>query len=81
VPGGASLHNCMSGHGPDADTFEKASNADTSAPHYIRDTMAFMFETRSVIRPTEAALAWPELQSDYDACWQGLRKHFDATRP
>ncbi|MGE8475705.1 MAG: homogentisate 1,2-dioxygenase, partial [Paraburkholderia hospita] len=26
VPGGSSLHNCMSGHGPDADTFEKASN-------------------------------------------------------
>ena len=30
VPGGASLHNCMSGHGPDAETFEKASAADTS---------------------------------------------------
>jgi homogentisate 1,2-dioxygenase len=81
VPGGASLHNCMSGHGPDADTFEKASHADTSKPHVIRDTMAFMFETRRVIRPTEAALRWPELQSDYDACWQGLRKHFDPTRP
>ena len=25
VPGGASLHNCMTGHGPDADTFAKAS--------------------------------------------------------
>ena len=25
APGGASLHNCMSGHGPDAATFEKAS--------------------------------------------------------
>jgi homogentisate 1,2-dioxygenase len=24
VPGGASLHNCMAGHGPDAATFEKA---------------------------------------------------------
>jgi homogentisate 1,2-dioxygenase len=81
VPGGASLHNCMSGHGPDADTFEKAANADTSKPHYVRDTMAFMFETRRVIRPTDAALAWPELQSDYDACWQGMRKHFDPQRP
>ena len=29
APGGASLHNCMSGHGPDAATFEKASRADT----------------------------------------------------
>ena len=25
VPGGASLHNCMSGHGPDAATFDRAS--------------------------------------------------------
>src|SRR5690606_14754989 len=51
APGGASLHNCMSGHGPDAGTFEQASNSDTTVAHYLRDTMAFMFETRSVIRP------------------------------
>src|SRR6202040_3522868 len=51
VPGGASLHNCMSGHGPDAGTFEKASNADTSKPVKVADTMAFMFETRTLIRP------------------------------
>ncbi len=77
APGGASLHNCMSGHGPDADTFEKASRADTSQPHYVRDTMAFMFETRSVIRPTARALQSPQLQSDYYQCWQGLKKHFN----
>jgi len=76
VPGGASLHNCMSGHGPDADTFEKASRADTSKPHYIRDTMAFMFETRHVIRPTRAALESAQLQPEYFRCWQGLRKNF-----
>ena len=29
LPGGASLHNCMSAHGPDAATFERASRADT----------------------------------------------------
>src|SRR5690606_15215360 len=52
APGGASLHNCMTGHGPDAATFEKASNADLSKPDVITDTMAFMFETRAVIRPT-----------------------------
>ena len=28
VPGGASLHNCMAGHGPDAETFERASHAE-----------------------------------------------------
>jgi homogentisate 1,2-dioxygenase len=78
--GGASLHNCMTGHGPDAGTFEKAVAADTSVPHVVRDTMAFMFETRTVIHPTAQALALPTLQPDYWQCWQGLRRHFDPTR-
>ncbi|MEI2416976.1 homogentisate 1,2-dioxygenase [Orrella sp. JC864] len=76
APGGASLHNCMSGHGPDAETFEKASSADTTQPHVLADTMAFMFETRRVIRPTAAALRSPQRQADYHQCWQGLKKHF-----
>ena len=76
LPGGASLHNCMSGHGPDAETFEKASNADTSKPHKVADTMAFMFETRSVIKPTRQAAEAAHRQRDYQACWAGLRKHF-----
>ncbi len=77
VPGGASLHNCMSGHGPDAETFEKASNADTSKPHKVGDTMAFMFETRTLIRPTRYALETSQLQAHYYECWQGLKKHFN----
>jgi len=76
VPGGASLHNCMSGHGPDAASFEKASAADTKNPDHIQDTMAFMFETRNVICPTRQALESAQLQKDYSSCWQGLRKHF-----
>lgn len=75
VPGGASLHNCMSGHGPDADTFEKASKADLK-PHKIDSTLAFMFETRRVIRPTRLAMTTPALQKDYDACWDGFKKGF-----
>ncbi len=77
VPGGSSLHNCMTGHGPDAATFEKASRSNTSQPDHITDTMAFMFETRAVIQPTRQALESPQLQHDYIECWQGLRKHFD----
>jgi len=77
APGGASLHNCMTGHGPDADTFEKASTIDLAEPTRIRDTMAFMFETRHVIRPTRFALESAQLQADYFRCWQGLKKHFD----
>ncbi len=80
APGGASLHNCMTGHGPDAATFEKASNADLSKPDVIRDTMAFMFEARAVIRPTAQALAAAHRQRDYQACWAGLRRHFDPAK-
>lgn len=76
APGGTSLHNCMSGHGPDAATFEKASHADVSKPDVVEATMAFMFETRKVIRPTAQALASPQLQHDYYRCWQDIRKHF-----
>jgi len=80
VPGGASLHNCMSGHGPDADTFAKASAADTSKAHYISDTMAFMFETPAVLQTTRFALKTAQLQHEYYRCWQGLEKHFDPRR-
>jgi homogentisate 1,2-dioxygenase len=81
TPGGASLHNCMTGHGPDASTFEKAVSSDTTQPHHITDTMAFMFETRMVIRPTRFAMVSPQLQRDYAQCWQGLRSHFDSRKP
>lgn len=80
VPGGASLHNCMSGHGPDAASFDKASAVDTTRPDHIVDTMAFMFETRAVIHPTRQALDAPQLQADYQDCWRGLKKHFDPSR-
>lgn len=80
VPGGASLHNCMSGHGPDAATFERASGADLSQPDIVRDTMAFMFETRHVLRPTRFALESPLRQADYWRCWSGLQRRFDPQR-
>jgi len=82
VPGGASLHNCMTGHGPDAATFLRALEADTAQPAHITDTMAFMFETRAILRPTRTALEGrPPLQSDYRRCWEGLPKRFDPSRP
>lgn len=74
-PGGGSLHNCMSGHGPDATTFEAASKM-ALAPHKQDQTLAFMFESRWLIRPTQSAMTAPQLQADYWQCWQGLQKHF-----
>ncbi|SPE20539.1 Homogentisate 1,2-dioxygenase [Burkholderiales bacterium] len=81
LPGGASLHNCMIGHGPDAQTFARATNADLSAPTVLRDTMAFMFETRCVIQPTQFALQTPLRQRAYARCWQGLGRRFDPAQP
>jgi homogentisate 1,2-dioxygenase len=78
-PGGGSLHNAMSGHGPDAATFERASR-DELEPRKIDGTLAFMFESRYVIHPTPHALASPQLQKDYPACWRGLVKHFSGRR-
>ena len=76
APGGASLHNCMTGHGPDAATFDKASSADLSKPDVVTDTMAFMFEARAVIRPTAQAAGAAHRQRDYQACWAGLQRRF-----
>lgn len=75
VPGGGSLHNQMSAHGPDLDAFEKASNADLK-PQKLEGTMAFMFESRYIIRPTKFAMECAELQNDYFEVWQRLKKNF-----
>ena len=75
VPGGISLHNCMLPHGPDLATFDKASHADLG-PHKIEDTLAFMFESRHVFRPTAQALQAAHLQRSYDSVWDGFESHF-----
>jgi homogentisate 1,2-dioxygenase len=73
APGGASLHNCMSGHGPDQASYDAAVKADLK-PHKIENTLAFMFESRWVIRPTQFALETPAMQLDYDDVWTGFAK-------
>jgi homogentisate 1,2-dioxygenase len=71
-PGGASLHNAYVPHGPDADAFEAASNADL-APHKLDRTLAFMLETRWPLRPTAFALQTPGLrEANYADCWAAL---------
>jgi homogentisate 1,2-dioxygenase len=75
LPGGASLHNIMTAHGPDAETFERASTAELK-PHKLEDTMAFMFESRFAMRLTRYAMESSELQHDYFEGWQGLKRRF-----
>ncbi len=75
VPGGASLHNCMSPHGPEAAVFEKASSVELQPQRY-ENTMAFMLESRYAIAPTRWALETPLRQQDYIKCWDGIKKNF-----
>jgi homogentisate 1,2-dioxygenase len=73
LPGGVSIHNCMSAHGPDLASFERATDAEL-APQKLAGGLAFMWESRYVFRPTRFALKARELQEDYDSVWQGFKK-------
>ncbi|MET9700321.1 homogentisate 1,2-dioxygenase [Streptomyces sp. NPDC006529] len=77
VPGGGSLHNMMSAHGPDRETFDRASAAELK-PQKIEDGLAFMFETRWPVTATAQAAGAGHLQRAYDDVWQGLERHFRA---
>jgi homogentisate 1,2-dioxygenase len=74
-PGGASLHNCMVPHGPDADAFEHGVG-ESLAPHKLDHTLAFMFESRWRFVPTDFALNGGALDTDYTECWQDLKDTF-----
>jgi homogentisate 1,2-dioxygenase len=74
-PGGGSLHNCMSAHGPDAVTVKAASTADLG-PQKLGDTLAFMFESRYPIEPTAFAMQTEARQRDYTDCWQNIERTF-----
>ena len=76
-PGGASLHNTMVPHGPDAEAFAKASAAPL-APHKLDHTLAFMFESRYRLVPTAWAMGGGQLDTTYAACWAGLHDTFKA---
>jgi homogentisate 1,2-dioxygenase len=71
APGGLSLHNLMSGHGPDVASWKGASEAELK-PHKIEDTLAFMVESCWPFRPTGFALE--RAQPDYDEAWGGFPK-------
>jgi homogentisate 1,2-dioxygenase len=71
APGGLSLHNMMSGHGPDVASWKAASAADLK-PVKIEGTMAFMVESCWPYAPTRYAL--DRAQPDYDLAWADFPK-------
>jgi homogentisate 1,2-dioxygenase len=75
TPGGISLHNMMLPHGPDVDTFEKASNIKLE-PRRLENTLAFMFESRFPQRVSSYAANCGALQDGYTLYGRKLNKHF-----
>lgn len=78
-PGGGSLHNCMLAHGPEKKAYEQAVEAELK-PHYLDKTLAFMFESSYLYKPSRFALGSSLLQKDYARCWDGLKADFDPQR-
>jgi len=75
TPGGCSLHNTFASHGPDAETYARASTQELS-PQKLDGTLAFMFESRWTILPTRQAMEAGHRQRDYDSVWSGLSRNF-----
>ncbi len=68
VPGGGSLHNCMSAHGPDANSYHKAITTELK-PEYYQNTLAFMFESFYPWQVSEFGLTTEILEKNYIDCW------------
>lgn len=70
--GGISIHNCMTAHGPDEETYVTACE-QTLKPQHYPNTLAFMFESQEPWLITNKALNHPSRQKEYSACWQKLK--------
>ncbi len=74
-PGGLSIHNCMTGHGPDAESYLKASTSELKPDRY-QNTMAFMWESNLAFATTHQALQSKNFETDYFQAWQALPRNF-----
>ena len=78
APGGASLHNTMSAHGPDAESFEGASNVKLEPVLVGKGSCAFMFESCLTVGVTEWGLkTCKKVQESYNEhSWGNLKVHW-----
>lgn len=71
-PGGASLHPCMTAHGPDAVTYRVALVDPCDTPSFFDGGIAFMFETSYMLSLSRYALNHDCLDKAYGDCWGTL---------
>jgi len=77
-PGSGTLHSIMTPHGPDAATFEGASNAALQPQYLAAGCQAFMFETSLSMSLTKWGNKTCEVVDEsYYKCWENLKINFD----
>ena len=78
APGGASLHNIMGSHGPDVETYDKATTAKLEPRKVGQGSLAFMFESSLTIGLTDWALnKCDKLQMAYgEDTWVNFKRQF-----
>ena len=78
-PAGASLHNVMSAHGPDAGSHRGAITAKLEPQKVGAGSMAFMFESCFMVGVSKWGLEHcQKVQPDYmEESWEPLRSYFD----
>ncbi|KAI9304671.1 homogentisate 1,2-dioxygenase [Cunninghamella echinulata] len=77
LPGGGSLHSAMTPHGPDANVFNAASEAELTPVRVAENTQAFMFETSLMLSTTQWGLkTCGKVQEDYYKAWINLENKF-----
>jgi homogentisate 1,2-dioxygenase len=74
--GGASLHSCMTPHGPDTVSYENAVADECKEPTNFEGGLAFMFETMCMLELTEYARSCDHRDLKYAECWSGLKDTF-----
>lgn len=75
-PGGATLHSCMTPHGPDRITYERAVADPCETPTAFKGGLAFMFETTCMLQVSRQALECDFRDVEYAQCWAGLQNNF-----
>ncbi|CAF1185994.1 unnamed protein product [Adineta steineri] len=75
--GGATLHSCMTPHGPDSACYESAIKDECKPMRIAEGSLAFMFETSLSLALTHWSMkSCHRVDHDYFKCWSSLRKHF-----
>lgn len=77
LPGGGSLHSCMTAHGPDTTTFQTHSTIPLEPAKIPDTTLAFMFESTYIFSMSKYAQDVRLIDENYFECWQGLKSNFN----